>query len=163
MKQIFRSFVLALIAALLAATAVFALITNGNFETGDFTGWTKSSFINKEADDPPGVGGSDLSAIVGGPAVAPMSLSDPNTGGKLKYPAVGHYSARVNSELSSSKGGYPRNGNTISQHTPAVSRRMVRALSTSPPPVTRPSSVPAGQKSMAHDPPAASARRRPRL
>ena len=120
MKQIFRSCVLALLTALLVTSSALAMFTNGGFETGDFTSWTKSSFINKDADLPLGTGGSDLSAIVGGPAVAPLSLSDPNTGGNLKYPAVGHYSARVNSELSSSKGGYPRNGNTISQTVSAV-------------------------------------------
>ncbi len=120
MKKIIRSLTFALMISSLTATAVFALFTNGGFETGDFTGWTKSAFINQEFDDPPGAGGTDLSAIVGGPAAAPLSLSDPNTAGSLKYPAAGHYSARVNSELSNNDGGYGRNANTISQTVSAV-------------------------------------------
>ncbi|MEO8356273.1 MAG: hypothetical protein ABI621_10180 [Chloroflexota bacterium] len=120
MKKIIRSLTFALMISLLTATAVFALFTNGDFETGDFTGWTKSAFINQEFDDPPGAGGTDLSAIVGGPAAAPLSLSDPNTAGNLKYPAAGHYSARVNSELSNNDGGYGRNASTISQTVSAV-------------------------------------------
>lgn len=120
MNKVFYSFVLAVLLALLAATVAFALFTNGNFETGDFTGWTKTAFINKDSDQPTGAGGSDLSAIVGGPAAAPLSLSDPNTGDKLKYPDEGHYSARVNSELSYSGGGYGKNGNSISQTVSAV-------------------------------------------
>ena len=120
MKKISRSFVLALITALLGATVVFALFTNGGFETGDFTGWTITPFNNHGFNQPPGGGGSNLSAVVGGPGVAPLSLSDPNTGGNLKYPAVGNYSARVNNELSYDAAGHAKDGNTISQTVSAV-------------------------------------------
>ena len=120
MKRISTILAIASTVALLITTAVFALVSNGDFETGDFTGWTKSAFINNNFSAPHGSGGSDLSVIVGGPAVAPLSLSDPNTNGALKYPAYGHYSARVNSELSYSSGGYGQNGNTISRTITAV-------------------------------------------
>lgn len=120
MKKIIHSLVFAWIISLLTATAVLALIINGGFETGDFTGWTKSAFINTGLGQSPGVGGSDLSAIVGGPAVVPMGLSDPNTGGNLKYPAAGHYSVRVNSELAHDLVGNGMNANTISQTVSAI-------------------------------------------
>ena len=120
MKKFSLAFGLALVAALLVATVAFALITNGDFESGDFTGWAKSAFLNAGRTNPPGTGGADLSAIVGSPGVTALSLSDPNTNGILKYPAYGSYSARVNSQDSWSDGGYPKNANTITQTVAAV-------------------------------------------
>ena len=120
MKKFSSAIGLALVAALLVATVAFALITNGDFETGDFSGWTKSAFLNNGRTNPPGTGGADLSAVVGGPGVTALSLSDPNTNGILKYPAYGSYSARVNSQDSWSDGGYGKNANTITQTVPAV-------------------------------------------
>jgi hypothetical protein len=120
MKKFSSALGLALVATLLVVTVAFALITNGDFETGDFTGWAKSAFINNGFSQPPGAGGTDLSAIVGGPGVTPLSLSDPNTNNLLKYPAYGSYSARVNSQDSWSGAGYGRNANTITQIVPAV-------------------------------------------
>ncbi|MGE5462514.1 MAG: hypothetical protein ACM3PS_04115, partial [Syntrophothermus sp.] len=69
---------------------------------------------------PPGSEGADLSSIVGGPGVTALSLSDANTGGKLKYPFEGSYSLRVNSELSYNGANHSRNGNTVSQEIAAV-------------------------------------------
>jgi hypothetical protein len=46
-----------------------------------------------------------------------MSLSDVNTGGVLKYPAVGHYSARINSQDSWNGAGFGANANTLYQET----------------------------------------------
>jgi hypothetical protein len=120
MRRISYSLLLAWMASLLVVTSVLASFTNGGFERGDFTGWTKSTFINEGFNHHPKEGGAELSAVVGGPSVEPRSIPDPNTGGNLKYPAAGHYSARVNNELSSESGGYPRNGNTISQTIDAV-------------------------------------------
>lgn len=120
MKKFSSAIGLALVAALLISTVAFALITNGDFETGDFTGWAKSAFINDGFSQPPSAGGTDLSVIVGGPGVTPLSLSDPNTNGILKYPAYGSYSARVNSQDSYSGAGYGANANTITQTVPAV-------------------------------------------
>ena len=120
MKKLGLATSMAVLGAVLIFTVAFAIFTNGDFETGDFTGWTISTFLNNGYTQPPGSGGTDLSSVVGGPLVAPLSLSDPNTNGNLKYPAFGHYSARVNSELSYYDGGYPANANTISQTTTAV-------------------------------------------
>jgi hypothetical protein len=120
MKKISFASLSAVMGLLLIFSVAFALFTNGDFESGDFTGWTKSTFLNLGFSQPPGSGGADLSTIVGGPAVAPMSLSDPLTNGNLKYPAYGHYSAKVNSELAYFDGGYPANANTISQTISAV-------------------------------------------
>lgn len=111
---------MAVMSLLLIFSAAFALFTNGDFEAGDFSGWTKTYFRNAGFSQPPASGGADLTTIVGGPAVAPMSLSDPRTNDNLKYPAYGHYSAKVNSELSYFDGGYPANANTISQQVTAV-------------------------------------------
>ena len=43
MKKLGIATIVAVIAALLIATAVFAMFSNGNFETGDFTGWVKDA------------------------------------------------------------------------------------------------------------------------
>lgn len=119
MKRLVTVLAFALVCALYFGPSVSALVTNGSFEAGTFSGWTKSSFINNGISQPQAAGGSDLSAIVGGPGVMPLSLSDPRTNNNLRYPAYGSYSARINSELSSSGGGFPRNGNKIQQTLPA--------------------------------------------
>ena len=119
MKRISLVFAIVLTAALILATVVSALVNNGGFETGTFGGWTKTAFINNGFSLAPGSGGSDLSAIVGGPATSPLSLSDPNSSGAIKYPGYGHYTARVNSQASYSGGGFGKNGNTITQNVAA--------------------------------------------
>ena len=120
MKKFSTIFAIALVGALIVTTSVFALVQNGNFETGDFTSWTVSTFLNSNGfNGAPAAGGTDLSAVVGGPAVAPMSLSDPHTNGALQYPAYGHYTARVNSENSYTGGGFAKNANRISQNVAA--------------------------------------------
>ena len=97
MKRLVTVLAFALVCALYFGPSVSALVTNGDFETGTFGGWTKSTFINNGLSQPYGVGGNDLSAIVGGPGVLPLSLSDPRSNNNLRYPAYGNYSARVNS------------------------------------------------------------------
>ncbi len=109
----------ALVCALYFGPSVSALVTNGSFEAGNFSGWTKSTFINNGLSAPPGAGGNDLSAIVGGPGVPALSLTDPRTNNNLQYPAFGNYTARVNNHLSYSSGGNSRNGNRIEQTLPA--------------------------------------------
>ena len=125
MRKISIAAIMAILSTLLVVTAAYALISNGGFETGDFTNWTKASFINNGFNIAHGSGGSDFTTIVGGPAVAPLSLSDPFTGGSLKYPAYGHYSAKVNNEHSYDTaipipGNVAQNGNTIDQTYIAV-------------------------------------------
>ncbi len=126
MKKLRTAMVLAVIAALVMTTGVFAIFfTNGNFESGDWTpGWDgpgqREFKLFTGGYDVTGFptlanGGSDLSSIVGGPAVAALSLSDPKTGDVLKYPAVGHYSAKINNEDSNTNGGFPQNANTLYQ------------------------------------------------
>ena len=119
MKKLTTIFVCVLVGALIFGTAVSALVINGDFETGAFGAWSKSTFINNGFSSPPGAGGADLSAIVGGPGVVPLSLSDPRSNGNLRFPAYGNYSVRVNSELSYASGGYGQNGNAITQNIPA--------------------------------------------
>ena len=111
---------LALFSAILVVTSVLALISNGNFETGDFTGWTKTTGINNGFSSALGAGGSDLSVIVGTSGAGPLSLSDAHTSGNLLYPAYGDFSARVNSDASYTGGGFAKNANIISQTYSAV-------------------------------------------
>lgn len=132
MKKLRIAMVFAVIAALLTTTGVFAIFfTNGNFESGDWTpgwdaagqrefnlftgGYDSTGFPNLTS------GGSDLSLVVGGAAVPALSISDPRTAtagdptGVVKYPAVGHFSAKVNNELSYTTGGYGQNANSLYQ------------------------------------------------
>ena len=120
MKKFTSAILMATLGALLIFSIVYAVVNNGNFETGDFTGWTKSAFINNGYNAAHGGGGSDLSSVVGGAAVPALSLSDPRTNNIVKFPAYGHYSAKVNSELSDFAKGYGKNGNTITQNVTAV-------------------------------------------
>lgn len=123
MKKLSISSFLALIFSFLIITTVFALIVNGNFETGDFTGWTQSTGINNGYSQPLASGGTDLSTIIGGPAVNPLTVSDPNSGGNILLPAYGHYTARINSEdayATGALGDLSNNANSISQNITAV-------------------------------------------
>ncbi|MCB9112670.1 MAG: hypothetical protein H6634_15605 [Anaerolineales bacterium] len=117
MKKISLAAILAIVSALLVFTLVLALISNGDFETGNFTNWVKSAFINNGFSSP-AAGGSDLSTVVYG--ASPMSIGDPHTNNNLKYPAYGNYTAMVNNDLSYTGGGYAKNANTITQNYTAV-------------------------------------------
>ncbi len=118
MKKFSSAVLLAVVGALFVFSLAFALISNGGFETGDYSGWTKSAFINNDFDQPPGAGGSDLSTIVTG--ASPLSVPDANSNNNVFYPAYGSYSAKINSELADNAGGYPQNANTITQTYTAV-------------------------------------------
>ncbi len=119
MKKFSSSILLAMAGALFVFSLAYALIGNGDFETGDYTGWTKSSFLNNGFSALPGVGGSDLSTVVTGSGT-PLSAADPRTNNNILYPAYGNYTAKVNSENSYGGGGFGRNANTISQTYAAV-------------------------------------------
>lgn len=89
----------------LVAGALVANFTNGGFETGNFSGWTKATFLNHGLSgsapfngtnivkDP---GGSDQSIIVGVAAAGPESQPDAQTGNNLRVPKIGDFCARVN-------------------------------------------------------------------
>ena len=141
MKNLRNAMVLAVIAALVMTTSVFAIFfNNGNFEAGDWTpgwdapgqrellvfngGYDGTGFPNLTSSRTVGAttyNGADLSSVVGGAAVPALSISDPRTitagdpAGVVKYPAVGHYSAKVNNEDSNTGGGFPYNANTLFQ------------------------------------------------
>jgi len=141
MNKLRNAMVLAIIAALVMSTSVFAIFfTNGNFESGDWIpGWDGAGqreflvftggydntgfpqLAPSRTDSGTTTNGADLSSVVGGPAVPALSISDPRTitagdpAGVVKYPAVGHYSAKVNNEDSNTGGGYPYNANTLLQ------------------------------------------------
>lgn len=115
MKRFSALFVFLLSGALIIATSVSALVTNGDFEAGTFNSWTKDRFINGGISAGTGnVSNSiDLSAIVPTGGAAPLSQTDPHS--PLKFPAYGNYSARVNSDASYTGGSRGQNGNKISQ------------------------------------------------
>lgn len=124
MKKLMTATSVAVICIVLFSTVASALVVNGNFETGNFNGWTLSSFYNLGFNAPDGGTAYDLSAVVGGPAVAPLSLSDPFTNNVVKYPAYGHYSARINNEESFYEETlhpyYGKNANVLTQNISAV-------------------------------------------
>jgi uncharacterized repeat protein (TIGR01451 family) len=89
---------------------LFAAFTNGGFETGDFTGWTKTSYLNDQGlvgTQP--YSGASITRTVGGDtnesvivtAATPETGVDPvlGAGASLKFPKFGVYSARVNSNV----------------------------------------------------------------
>jgi uncharacterized repeat protein (TIGR01451 family) len=99
-----------IVAAIVVALAVpgiaWALFVNGGFEAGDFSSWTKSTFLNSGGltGTPPfsgasitrAAGGFDQSAVV--TAATPETGVDPQLGATatLKFPKFGLYSGRVN-------------------------------------------------------------------
>jgi len=123
-KSLSRPLIITLLvvsAVVLCTSGVLALFTNGGFEDGDLTGWTKGMYLNPGLTLPqPFIGASivrnpgpiiygintymprDLTAVVGNPSATPLSLTDTNTTGgsapPLRYPYAGHYSARINSD-----------------------------------------------------------------
>ena len=89
-------------ALLLLSTVASAIFTNGGFETGDFSGWTKSWFLNPGlagaqpytgASIVRNAGGFDRTAVL--TAAGPMAASDPIVTAAL-YPRFGTRAARVN-------------------------------------------------------------------
>lgn len=95
MKGIRNLFVL----AALVSSPAWAIFTNGGFEDGDFTGWTKAWGLNYGLNGSPPFtytdvvitpGGLDLSAVVG-------AGTDPRAP-QLVLPRVGSYTARINDE-----------------------------------------------------------------
>lgn len=104
-KRVMLSKVLPVLVLGLVTGAVVANFTNGGFETGTFSGWTKSAFLNHGLSgtepfngtnivrDP---GGSDQSIIVGSAGGGPESVPDAQTANNLKVPKFGDYCARVN-------------------------------------------------------------------
>jgi uncharacterized repeat protein (TIGR01451 family) len=124
LKKAARVFLIVLVVSLLvvfSAGDVLALFTNGGFESGDFTGWTKATYLNPGltlplpftgADINRTAGGGDLTSVLG-PFPA-LTQSDPNTGGVLKYPFSGQYSAVINYM------GFNRNANSLTQQTTTV-------------------------------------------
>ena len=106
MKKISASFITALLIALLAVTSVFALFTNGSFESGNFSGWTQSYFFNlgligpepfNESSIVRTAGGSDQSVVYG--PFAALSQTDANSNNNVAYPAYGSYVAQVNGSI----------------------------------------------------------------
>ncbi len=101
-KKLYFATIAALLVAILTVTAALAAFTNGDFETGTFSGWTQEYFLNDQGltGSPPftganivrTVGGYNQSAIMG-PFPA-GSRTDPYS--PIKYPAAGSYTARVN-------------------------------------------------------------------
>lgn len=126
MKKAKIALFIAVIASLLMATGALAAFVNGNFETGDFSGWTDPAdmpvtpatvFRNTGLTGLPpygwssiarGGGGANLSAVV-------TSALDPNTNNNLNMVHNGAYAARVNSQASYNDAGYGQNANSIRQ------------------------------------------------
>jgi uncharacterized repeat protein (TIGR01451 family) len=116
-----RFFLVRLLPALflgLASGAVIANFTNGDFETGDFSSWTKATFLNNGLTGTPPFdgadivrtpGGVDTSAVLGSAGGGPESQTDPYT--PLKFPKFGNYCARVSGPVSN------YNSNVLSQQT----------------------------------------------
>jgi hypothetical protein len=123
-KRALRGTLLALIVSAFLLSFVpnaFALFSNGGFESGSFTGWTKTHFLNPGLTLPQpftgtsinrSAGGSDLTQIRG--PFAAMSQTDANTGGALSYPLSGQYCAVVNFQ------GSGQNGNSLTQTAAAA-------------------------------------------
>ena len=102
MTRSIRLTLLTTAALLLLSTVTYAIFTNGGFETGDFSGWTKSAFLNPglagaqpytEASIVRNAGGVDRTTVE--TAAGPLAASDPIVAA-AQYPRFGTRAARVN-------------------------------------------------------------------
>jgi hypothetical protein len=95
----------AILGLLVIPGILLAIFTNGGFESGDFTGWTKTTYLNPGLSGTPpfttanivrNVGGSDQTITV--TAAAPETGVDPRLGptATLKFPNFCVFSARNN-------------------------------------------------------------------
>jgi uncharacterized repeat protein (TIGR01451 family) len=107
-----RTWVMAAVLVLLTVFSAYLLaaFVNGGFESGDFTGWTKSSYLNDQGlvgTQP--YSGASITRTAGGDstesvivtAVPPETGVDPllGAGASLRFPKFGVYSARVNNNF----------------------------------------------------------------
>jgi uncharacterized repeat protein (TIGR01451 family) len=110
----------AILGLLVLPGILLAIFTNGGFESGDFTDWTKTTYINPSLSGTPpfttanivrNAGGSDQSVTV--TAAAPETGVDPRLGATatLKFPKFGVFSARINGPTTG------RISNTITQQS----------------------------------------------
>ena len=108
MKKLSTATTIAILMALLVATAALAMFTNGNFEVGDFSGWVKD-IANKNGGIV--VGPPPTYNNAAGPSIDDMFIvntawmntnfgagvtCDPNTNGNVCLPFAGSNSAVVN-------------------------------------------------------------------
>ncbi len=106
-----RTWVMAAVLVLLTVFSAYLLaaFVNGGFESGDFTGWTKSSYLNDQGlvgTQP--FSGASITRTAGGDstesvivtAVPPETGVDPllGAGASFRFPKFGVYSARVNND-----------------------------------------------------------------
>jgi len=107
---------------LFLSASAFAIFNNGGFETGDFTGWTKSTFVNNGGLTGPqpysgssiqrSAGGADRTTLASG---ATMSQSD-GIVSAVQYPRFGLHAGLVN--YWPANGVQPaRNANTLLQQS----------------------------------------------
>lgn len=110
----------AILGLLVIPGILLAIFTNGGFESGDFTGWTKTTYSNPGLSGTPpfttanivrNTGGSDQTITV--TAAAPETGVDPRLGptATLKFPKFGVHSARINGPTTG------RVSNTIKQQS----------------------------------------------
>ena len=105
---------------ILAPAVISALFNNGGFENGDFSSWTKTTFLNPGLTGSPpftganivrSPGGIDISKIVSGSG--PETTPDTISLGNLKVPEFGTKCAKVNGD--DAEGGNNQNANSIKQ------------------------------------------------
>lgn len=93
-----RKLILASVVAL-AASPVWAIFTNGGFETGNFNGWTTASGINNGLTLPQPFTGNSLNIGAGGTFRSNVISSGPDLqGAPITLPYAGAFTARVNND-----------------------------------------------------------------
>lgn len=87
--------------SLVFSASVWAIYTNGGFETGDFTGWTKGHGLNNGLTLPQPFTEASIVIDPGGleiVSVAGAGATDPRTDNLLVLPRAGGFTAKVNDE-----------------------------------------------------------------